>query len=106
MTSIDVEKVVPILYFDRGLFNFCRAVFQCFQCLVDVLILIHPQTFFSDSPLKYNTHFSFIVFIHYHPQNSPNIDVVTIDTFIDVDHNIEDAEKHHILYQVYKHNHE
>ena len=64
---------VPILHCD-GVFDFAalRQSFKVFQYLFAVIISIHPQTIFSASPTKCNTHFYFINFSLLSPQNPPN----------------------------------
>ena len=64
------------------------------------------QQIVSDSTAKSNIYFYSVTFLHYHPQNFPNMDVTTIDTFIIVDHRVLDTEKHNIHDQAWKHQQE
>ena len=45
----------------------------------------------------------FIVFLHYFPQISPNMDVLILDTYINFYIENEDTKTKHIKNQAYKH---
>ena len=74
------------------------------QYVFYVILSMKSQTKFSSSPSKSNTNFPFIIFIYYHPQKFPNMNVAKIDTFLNVDNKIMDIETHNIHEQAYWHN--
>ena len=103
MISIDTKHVTPIMNFVNvsDLASVWKS-FKDFLCLFSVISSIQPQPFVLASLHKSNTNLSFIVLSPLLPPKSPNMDVVTIDTFLNVDNKIVDTETDHIHEQSYQ----
>ena len=82
-------------------FSCCQEFFQSFPiCIFCHYFNTLPEKI-SASSAKSNMYFLLSFFLHYHPQNSPIMRMVKIDTFLIVDHRIVDTETHQIHYQLY-----
>ena len=94
--GIDVKSFPNSELWQYFFFSYCKLVFQSFPIFLwSHLINISPDSFLA-SPAKSNTILILLIFLHCHPQNFPNTDVVTIDKFLNVDNKIADTETHHI----------
>ena len=79
-------------YFSFPVVSFC---FNVNQYLFVTLFPIHTYKNISAWPAKYNTYFSLIFVFQDNPQKTPNMDVIIIDTYLNIHHKLEDTETHH-----------
>ena len=79
-------------YFSFAVVSFC---FNVNQYLFVTPFLIHSQTNVSAWPAKSNNHFSFMISLQDNPQKTPNMDVVILNTYLNLHNKIEDKETHH-----------
>ena len=86
MTAIEVKHVSPILHFDDIVyFAVVRFCFKVNKYFFVILFWIHPQTKVFSWIAKYNTYSNFINFLQDNLQNTPNMDVVIPDTYLNID---------------------
>ena len=78
-------------------------LFYCFKFLFQFQPIFICCPFLNTFPEKKSVWlanfyhpYSFMIFLHYHPWNIPNTDMVILYTYLTLDNKIEDTETHHI----------
>ena len=96
MIAVEVKHAFPILHFD-GIISFAVLI-VCFNVkqhfFVTILQYFTTQMFWLELPSL--TSIFLWICLQGKPQRTPNIDVVRLNTYLTLDHKVEDTETHHI----------
>ena len=96
MKVMEVKHITPILHFDGIIYfatvNFCPNVDQYFF----VFFQYFPEKMFWLDLPSLTPIILLRLFLQVNSQKTPNMDVVRLDTYLTIDHKIDDINTYHI----------
>ena len=99
MKSTEAKKYPSFLHFDGRIY----FAIESFSFKFDQYFLVTLKQQFRPDVISLTPISLYKNCLQGNPQNTPYIDVITLDTYLTIDNKIEDNETHHIQNQAQKH---